>query len=204
MDKILEKLGVYDLIGVMFSGLIILLFTRYICVFLNFKLVIDCNDTFQLLIISYFIGLVFQEIGSRINCWKILKSIFTPVYDLHISLSQKEVDFLFSEAHNKMGLEIAEKHLMEIYNFCKLKNNIDLDSDRKQSLGGMARSLMLYFFFAFIMLMISFFTTWRYIYLGIAFLCLCFGWLFYNRYVRFMKMKYVNILRGYCFNNMYD
>lgn len=167
MDKILEKLGVYDLIGVMLSGLIILLFAKYICVFLNFNPTIEFYDTFQKLIISYFIGLVFQEIGSKISCWKILKLTFVPVDDLHISLSQREVDFLFSEAHNKMGFEIAEKHIIEIYNFCKLKNNSGSDSDRKQSLGGMARSLMLYFFFTFVILIIAFLITLSYIYIYI-------------------------------------
>lgn len=204
MDKILEKLGIYDLIGVMFSGLIIALFTKYIYIFLNLNSKIEVDDTFQLLIISYFIGLVFQEIGSRLNCWKILISIFKPINDLHISLSLKEVEFLMKEAHNKFGFENPENHLIEIYNFCKSKSSSDLDSDRKRSLSGMARSLMIYFLFASIMLIIGFFITLNYMYLMISFLCLCFGWLFYNRYKRFMKMTYVYILRNYYYDNIHN
>ena len=200
MDKILERLGIYDLVGVMFSGLIILLLTKYMLAFLNLKIEID--DTFQMLIISYFIGLVFQEIGSKLNCWKILISIFKPTRDLHISLLQKEIDFLIEEGQIKLGYENATNNLVEIYIFCKTKSNGDLDFDRKQALSGMARSLMIYFLFSSSVLIIGFFITFDYKYLVILFLCLCLSWIFYNRYKRFLRMKYVHVLRSYYCSNI--
>lgn len=202
MDKILERLGIYDLVGVMFSGLIILLLTKYMFAFLNLNLKIDIDDTFQMLIISYFIGLVFQEIGSKLNCWKILISTFKPTGDLHISLLQKEIDFLIEECHIKLGYENAANNLVEFYIFCKTKSHGDLDFDRKQSLSGMARSLMIYFIFSSSMLIIGFFITFDYKYLAILFLCICLSWIFYNRYKRFLKMKYVHVLRSYYCSNI--
>lgn len=186
----------------MLSGLIIFLFTKYILIFLDLDLGIQISDTFQLLIISYFIGLIFQEIGSNLNCWRLLISIYKPIDDLHVSLSQQEVEFLMEEAHSKLGFENAEDHLIEIYNFCKTKSNNNLDSDRKQSLSGMARSLMIYFWIVSCMLIAGFFTTQACKYLVSLFLCLCFAWLFYNRYKRFLKMKYVNVFRNYYYSRI--
>lgn len=202
MDKILEKLGIYDLVGVIFTGLIISSLTKYIFMLLGLSFEIDINNTFQLLIISYFIGVVFQELGSKLDCWKILKTIFKPTNDLHISLSQKEIDYFMTEVYSKLKFDNNENHLVEIYNFCRSKNNNDLNSDRKQSLSGMARSLMIYFLFLSISLLICFLDTLNYrclIFSSIVgFLC----YLFYNRYVRFMKMKYVHVFRTYYYNNI--
>lgn len=204
MDKVLDKLGIYDLLGVLLSGLIISTFTIVIFIFLNWNLKIQITDSFQFLIISYFVGLVFQELGSKLNCWKILKSVFKTSNDLHICLSRKEINFFMTTMYEKLNLSLSDDNsIVEIYNYCKLFLN-DSDKtkqDRKKSLSGMARSLSVYFCFLFVFLLVVSFIKLDKMYFILAIVALVFLYLFYNRYVRFMKMKYVYVLRKYFYDN---
>ena len=77
MDKIdenFEKLGIYDLLAVLLSGIIITFLTiefesvLEIASYLKLKpfaLQLDKNITF--IIISYLVGTIFQEIGAQID-----------------------------------------------------------------------------------------------------------------------------------------
>ena len=74
MSVILEKLGIYDLVAVLLTGINISIFT--ICVFKYiYKYPIFMNwqikESLFFLVISYFVGIIFQELGSII-----LKKVF--------------------------------------------------------------------------------------------------------------------------------
>lgn len=75
LDNILSRLGIYDLMGVLYTGTIIsvtLWFINDLFNIVNFQFeTLDVNGIFLFIVISYFLGLVFQEVGSFIS-----KSIF--------------------------------------------------------------------------------------------------------------------------------
>lgn len=71
LDNILSRLGIYDLMGVLYTGTIISVTLWFIdsvfdIVNLQFQ-ALDVNGTFLFIVISYFLGLVFQEAGSFIS-----------------------------------------------------------------------------------------------------------------------------------------
>ena len=66
MNQILDKLGIYDLVGVLLSGISITFFTMIVIWegnpdLLNINLRIQKDEMVPFLIISYFVGLVFQK-----------------------------------------------------------------------------------------------------------------------------------------------
>ena len=70
MSKILDKLGIYDLMGVLLSGISITFFTMIVLWIgmsdlVKVNLRIRTNEMIPFLIISYFVGLIFQ--GKRLN-----------------------------------------------------------------------------------------------------------------------------------------
>ena len=205
MDKVLEKLGLYDLIGVLLSGIIIVLLS--IKVSILFDVEINFDFSFSFLVFSYFIGLIFQELGSKLDCWKILKSIFENKYDLHISLSQKEIDFFTTKVCEMLDIDFNDNSIIQIYFHCKLSNSNGKDKndyDMRQSISLMARNLFIYFFSLSIFLSGSFFIKFDYKYGCWSIVSVVLTFLFYNRYIRFMKMKYVRILREYYYSNIIE
>lgn len=205
MDKVLEKLGLYDLIGVLLSGAIIVLFSIKVSAFFGVEKNFDFSLSF--LVFSYFIGLIFQELGSKLDCWKILKSIFEVKYDLHISLSQKEIDFFSTKVCEMLDIDFNDNNIIQIYFYCKLSNSSRKDKndyDMRQSISLMARSLFIYFFILSIVLSGSFFIEFDYKFGCLALVSVVLMLLLYNRYIRFMKMKYVRILREYYYNNIIE
>lgn len=70
MSKILDKLGIYDLVAVLLAGISISTFTILVLQ-LIYKIPIDTNlqvnETLLFFVLSYFLGLIFQEISSFIQ-----------------------------------------------------------------------------------------------------------------------------------------
>ena len=205
MDKILEKLGIYDLMVLLLTGMIILLITIKIMPFFDFNSEIKVDDSFQFIIISYFIGMVFQELGSKLNCRRLLKPVFRISGDLHISLSQKEKDFIVNKVSKELDISFSEDAISQIYNYCKVyylkTNKTTIEIDKQQSIGGMARSLTIYFLLISLIALVKFFICLDSIYFYIMAISLLFTYIFHNRYVRFFKMRYVLILRSFYYEN---
>lgn len=68
-SAILDKLGIYDLIAVLLPGISILTFSVLVIQYV-YKIEIkglQINETLTFLVLSYFIGLIFQEIGSLLQ-----------------------------------------------------------------------------------------------------------------------------------------
>lgn len=213
MDKIdenFEKLGIYDLLAVLLSGIIITLLTiefesvLEIASYLKLKpfaLQLDKNITF--IIISYLVGTIFQEIGAQIdikilnkNC-RLLKKVYKPRENHRVSLMNFEAEKIVEYVSKKIGNDDE----VGIYNYCKESLKKDKkarsDAEKNQSLSGFSRSLCIYFSILVFSLCLKFVQTkdnsWIiYIVIGAAITIL-----FYQRWIRFIQMRYVGILKSY-------
>ncbi len=212
MDKILEKFGVYDIVGVLLPGICIVTFSDLVLQFvygIALNIPTQINGTVVFLIISYFCGLVFQEIGSgivRITINKnnhLLKKALEPKDDTSTNLSWVERDGVFGYIKGKLNL--TSDDYVVIYNYCKsypLKENNTVRMDKDQSVSAMSRSLFLYFVFLALAALGGFFLHPE-IVEKISFLfviSLAFAALLFYRMKRFAKIRYVNIIRTFYYN----
>lgn len=101
MSSILNKFGVYDLIAILLSGTSILTLSILVLNLVygvTLDEAISVNETLSFLVLSYFLGLTFQEIGSLIlkkviyrgNC--LLESAISSKSETHVHLSDEELD----------------------------------------------------------------------------------------------------------------
>lgn len=218
MEKAIDHLGIYDLMAVLFSGICILVLSSLIFLpFSNLSGVIEseCNESLSFVIyfltISYFIGIIFQELGSIITkkfYKKILTDSFRPSENERGVLTveesnelegivSKELNFDFSSCKNK---EII------IYNYCKfhlISTNSMSASNKDQSIAGLSRSLALYFFIIAISFLTCFiFFSAQKAYCFIIFLVsTALTVLFYYRYIRFIKYRYTFVFRSFYYQH---
>lgn len=213
LDNILSRLGIYDLMGVLYTGTIIsvtLWFINSVFDIVNLQFqALDINGTFLFIVISYFLGLVFQEVGSFLS-----KSIFFRKNKLlHTAMGSKENDpYLMSDAEVKLlkkklkedrYYEKNNEDISYIYNYCKSYSFEHCDIsliDKDQSIAAMSRSLSVFFsaLSVFIFIIVVFFND------GIGYI-----WLFpvsmflavlmFIRFRRFTIIRYVRILRAYLY-----
>lgn len=159
MNQIFEKLGIYDLVVLVLSGTIIVSTSIWIgSSILNFEWIklewitqLKTEGTILFLLISYVVGIVFQELGSlwyrnvRNQKGILLKEIFeqTDGPEGHWKLSAEEVKAI----NENLGKIINTTDRDSIYNYCKfyLINNSKMSrEDRNQATAGISRSLALY------------------------------------------------------------
>ena len=211
LDNILSRLGIYDLMGVLYTGTIIAV-TLW-CVNGVFDIVklqfdsLDVNGTFLFIVISYFLGLVFQEIGSFLS-----KSFFFRKNKLlHTAMCSKESDpYLMSDAEMKLlKMKLKEDHSYDniadisyIYNYCKSYcfEHCDVSLiDKDQSIAAMSRSLSVFFsaLSVFIFIIVFFNNGIRYIWLIPILMFLAV--MMFIRFKRFTIIRYVRILRAYLY-----
>lgn len=212
MNKILDKLGVYDLIAVLLSGISISTISILVLQ-LVYKLPMDVNlqvnETLSFLVLSYFLGLVFQEISSFIQKKSVhrnnglLKAALRTSNNSHIVLTEVEKNGVYTYVINKLKLNPNEDNDNVVYNYCKfyiLKNADTSRIDRDQSISAMSRSLSLYFaLLTFAVLINAFFQPQFFKFVLIA-ISLIFSFLFYYRCIRFNKLRYVNIFRTFYYD----
>ena len=163
MNKILEKLGLYDLTVLLLTGMIITTLTviilEYVFQFNEAGELFQVSETVLFLVISYFIGLVFQEIGSiaqkhiihRNN--GVLKRALKASYNSHYLLSEIEIKKINDFVKDKLQLDNIRGQESVVYNYCKsgLMQNGDMTKvDRDQYISSMSRSLSVYFGLIFI------------------------------------------------------
>ncbi len=214
LDNILSRLGIYDLMGVLYTGTIIsvtLWFINDLFNIVNFQFeALDVNGTFLFIVISYFLGLVFQEVGSFIS-----KSIFFRKNKLlHIAMRSKENDpYLMSEAEMKLlkkklkeerGYENNNADISYIYNYCKSYcfEHCDVSLiDKDQSIAAMSRSLSVFFYVLGVLIIIVVFLSdsIRYIWLVPVPVSMFLAVLMFIRFRRFTIIRYVRILRAYLY-----
>ena len=211
LDNILSRLGIYDLIGVLYTGTIISVTLWFInsvfdIVKLQFE-VLDVNGTFLFIVVSYFLGLVFQEIGSFLS-----KSFFFRKNKLlHTAMVSKENDaYLMSDTEMKLlKKKLKEDHAYDnnitdtsyTYNYCKSYcfEHCDVSLiEKDQSIAAMSRSLSVFFSALSVFIFIVLFND------GIGYIWLVpvlmfLATLMFIRFRRFTIIRYVRILRAYLY-----
>lgn len=210
MNQILEKLGIYDLVAVLLSGISITSFTLLADqAFFQSNLAgyLSIDDTLLFLVISYFIGLIFQEFGSLVQ----KRITFSKKKDKNIVLSlaldtdRKFYQRLTPEEKNGISQIVQEELDLDsapndeiLYNYCKfylVSAGSMSRADKDQSAAGMSRSLSLYFFIFSLVITFSAaknhsfeFEPWA---IGMFSLSVLLGY----RCFRFTLMRYIQIVR---------
>lgn len=207
MNKILDNLGIYDLVGVLLSGIIICTFSLLVLHFvykINIDIELQINETLTFLVLSYFFGLIFQECGSIIQkiIYKnnaLLKKALAVSDDSYILLTETEKNSIYAYIESKLNLENDNI----VYNYCKfnIMGNCDITRINKdQSLSAMSRSLSLYFTILAIFTLFTAPTTPYRLNVILFLLSFFFSILLYYRSVRFAKLRYIYIFRAFYYN----
>lgn len=209
MSNILDKFGIYDLVAVLLSGICILTISILVLQFIDIipaVMNLKVNETLLFFVLSYFTGLIFQEIGSLIQKIslnknnRLLKASIKTSNNMHISLTDFEKNSIYSYVIEKLKLNPNEDNDSVIYNYCKyyiLNNSNTVQIDKDQSISSMGRSLSLYFLMlAFAVSIISFF-QFSIDKIIIIFFSLLLSLLLGYRCIRFAKMRYVKIFRTF-------
>lgn len=219
INQVLDKLGIYDLVVVLLSGMCITMFSGLLAPVLiqaDGVMTPEVGDTVPFLLISYFVGVIFQEIGSLLQKRviqrddKLLKSVFKSGKhpDYSTALTSEEQVGIRHIVRKKMKIdkkepEGSESDIQTIYNYCRLNlNSADnmARADRNQSISGMSRSLSLYFFGIFLVTGLTCLCNQSAKYLCCAIAASLLSILLYFRCIRFAKMRYVYIIRTYYYN----
>lgn len=207
VNEIFNKLGIYDLVAVLLSGICIMVLSISVNSFFKAELLsfIAAEDTFSFLIISYFVGLVFQELGSLFHKKVICKNNKLLLQVLNTSnnfLTQSEKDGIFRAV--KMKLPQKEGFNEEIlYNYCKfylISNGNTARVDKDQSIYGISRSLSLYFFVLSLGIVHESICTQNVLYFIYAEFAFALSVLLHYRCIRFAKMRYAFIFRSFYYS----
>lgn len=217
MEKAIDHLGIYDLMAVLFSGVCILVLSLLILYPFNnlFEIIkFEQEESLVFIIcfftISYFIGIIFQEVSSAITKKfyekgeKILTHSFRPPKNEHGVLTLEESGEIEQIVSKELGLDLSSCSHKEtiIYNYCKfhlISTSGMSSSNKDQSIAGLSRSLSLYFFIITVVFFISLLLpNSKKIYCLIMFIISpALSALFFYRYVRFLRYRYTFIFRSF-------
>lgn len=208
MNQIFDKLGIYDLVAVLLSGVCITVFSVLIekVFFQSNILCLLKIDSFLFWIISYFVGLIFQECSSTLhkrvmykNNKCLLKALDTTSKQSHQTLTQEEKDAIVRIVQKQLGLN-TKPNVEVLYNYCKFyvaANSNMAKADKDQSLYGMSRSLSLYFFVVSIAVMCSKVFNQCVLHFICVLAIFTLSVLLHYRSERFAIMRYVYIFRAF-------
>ena len=149
MERLLEKLRLYDILSIFLTGVIIMLITVYGFDLNEYQEVETILSSVYAIPVAYFIGVIFNECGNliyRLLCRFLgknilLENVFSKSTKYNInSLSDSELNELTNYFNTKYP-EI--KTIDDRYQFCKHKGRAVSNND--QTLGAMARSFALFF-----------------------------------------------------------
>lgn len=210
MHKVLDKFGIYDLVGVLLSGISICTFSLLVLQLvynIRIDMGLQINKALTFIVLSYFVGLIFQELSSLIQKKitfrnnALLKQSLNTSEKSHILLTQKERDGIYS--YVKIKLNLDEDNDNVVYNYCKfyvIENYDTTRIDKDQSLSAMSRSLSLYFLILSISVLITAFINPKPLYIFLIFLSALFSVLLHYRCIRFAKLRYIYIFRTFYYN----
>ncbi len=214
MEKILNKMGIYDIISVWLSGVIMLFLTTTITNELfNWSILKYCYFANAIFIIAggYFVGMVFQEIGNFLQRnilnknSRIIKKVLSKEDE---SFSNRNMMLTDSERDFIVGYEQFQKENSNpeyIYNYCKyyVVSKADASSmDRNQVTAAISRSLAVYFAFLIIFIAISMLCITDKIVAKciVAVVSVFLSILFFYRSYRFVRIRYIQYFRVFYFD----
>lgn len=208
MNEIFEKLGIYDFVAVLLSGSCIMTATLW----LNERIwkyelpsLKEGKKTFVFFICSYLVGVCMQEITSYI--YKAIdknNKVLSIAYGAeesekvsHYSLTEYEREKVKKNAKQYLKETKTDLELEEIYNCCKfylIKQGKGIEQmDKQQAIYGFSRSVGGYF--CVMGIVGGYFTQEKRIFL----ILLVIGIVMIYRCVRFARMRYVSIMRNFCY-----
>lgn len=213
MKDIFDKFSIFYFIAILLSGICISTISLIVIYFvygLKFSISLGIDKNILFFIISYLLGIIFQEVGAFLynkvffRNDKLLKRTFG-LNNKNSLLTNEEKTSLYKYFQDKLNIT-GER---AIYNYCKdyvYKNGNKLDHDRGLSLSAMSRSLSVCFMLLFFTLLgLQLFGTFNanIVYL-IAFMILLpiLSVVFFVRYLFFMNTRYTNILRLFYYDNI--
>jgi len=209
MDAVFEKLGVYELFSIFFAGSVItyssIMFNdRYfnIGIFLSSN---GLNNTFLFILISCFVGFLFQELGSIVNKYIIFrgKGLLKKAY----SKEKTGVNHLSAQEFKKLEALFKKNNIIDLeekYNTCKyyiINNGSTSRIDKDLALSSMSRSFFLYFFIISLILLIYMIANMDGSLVLPFALSVFVSVLMFLRQKRFAIMRYVSIFRAYLYNH---
>lgn len=212
MNKIMDKLGIYDLVAVLLSGISILTFSLWVSEMvynISVDINLQVNETLSFIVLSYFLGLVFQELGSLIQKRVthknngLLKTALKTSANSHMFLTEVEKSGIYSYVIEHLKLDPSQNHDNEVYNYCKffvIEKCETTRIDKDQSLSAMSRSLSLYFLLLAIFIFFNFLFQPNLIKLILIIISLILAILLYHRCVRFAKLRYIYIFRTFYYS----
>lgn len=212
MNQALDKLGIYDLVAVLLSGVCITTFSLLAeKMFWKTQLLLDylkVDDSILFLTISYFIGLVFQELSSILqkkithrNNKLLLKALDTSKKSYPF-LTQEEKNGIIQIVQTELASETAPNEEI-LYNYCRYylaSTGNMVRADKEQSIFGMSRSLSLYFFVLFLFMACKSICSRNIILFVWTASIFVLSVLLYYRCLRFSKMRYIYILRSFYYS----
>lgn len=137
IDKLLDKIGFYNLVGVLLPGILATSFSILVNTMFSQKELAGCilkDNIFFFIIVSYFVGVVLQEIGSFIMKLfdrgnKILINAIEAHEGRRDSISARE-RLLYESAIQEVFSEASEPSWAMMYNFCKYSGGNSLSADK--------------------------------------------------------------------------
>ncbi|MFI3212548.1 MAG: hypothetical protein R3Y24_04320 [Eubacteriales bacterium] len=207
MDRLLEKMGLYDMLVLISTGFFIGSFSVIVYVRLGYEWIYASElswgtEVLVIVVLSYFIGTIFQEVSSIIH-ERIYVKDDIPLHEVWNTLPErKEIEKYFKE---EIPSAYGEDDIRKIYDYCRmtvmLTNKLGL-TDKYQALSAMSRSLYLYFG-VLVMVLAGFFvteTSWEHLAYLVISMIIC--WLFYKRYKRYFKLRYKYIYKAFYYDMM--
>lgn len=216
IEKILDKLGIYDLIVILLTGIIITIFSALLAGYFfdnsSANTLVSLTDNPLIIFtVSYITGVLFQEVSSLIQKNithpndQILNVVLFGKEQAPQMLSAREKNEIIKNANKALGNNTEHIEASDIYNWCKFQNinnpSIVTKTDRDQATAGLSRSLALYFFLIAVLCPLGAIAKKDSSFLLVCFTCFLVGCILQYRAVRFIKLRYVYILRQYLYMN---
>ncbi len=207
-DKVLDKLGIYDLIGVLLPGVIACAVSVIVDeALLGFGLsrYINADDLLIFLLLGYLTGVILQEIGSLAMNFidrgqRMLHKALKPLDDSRVHISSEEWELIESSVAMKLCKEKPiSKNLL--YNYCKNAGGNSMLADKDQSIAAMSRSMAVYFSLLSLLLLGGALVTKEFRVMVFVCVSLLLSLLLWKRSERFYIMRYIRIVRAYYYRN---
>ena len=203
-DKVFDKLGLYDLIGVLLPGVIacaVSLIIDEALIGFGLNRYLNPDDLFIFLLVGYLAGVILQELGSLAMMFldrgqRMLHKALTPLDDSKIHISTEEWDLIESSVAMKLSKEKPiDKNLL--YNHCKNAGGNTMLAANDQSVAAMSRSMAVYFSILSLLLMGGVLVTKEFGEIVAACMSLSLALLLWKRSERFYVIRYIRIVRAY-------
>ncbi|MEE1125283.1 MAG: hypothetical protein U0L18_05025 [Acutalibacteraceae bacterium] len=222
MGDVLEKLGIYDLIAVLLTGITISTFSILIMKYIyNFDIsTIQDEEMFTFFVISYFVGTIFQEIGSyfgsKFSNWFLKLSLKENIFSnqsltSNQPLTQGEINRIKDYVKHKLSQNqnssipnnIDDKTMYEYCKFYLIKEEKTVKIDKDQSLAAMSRSVVIYFLLVLIVSLFVLIVEKNIMIISLILFCIGVVILFFRRWLRFniVRRRYIFRCFYYSVNN---